>query len=86
MSISRRVAAALSGLVLAGAVASGPALAATETAASSTSSTVNVATARTDPSHGFCNPEEDGDLQHGGDGHLYRCTHIMGLGWYWMPA
>jgi hypothetical protein len=86
MSISRRVAATLSGLVLAGAVSSGPALAATETAASSTSSTANIATARTDPSQGFCNPEEDGDLKLGGDGHLYRCSYVWGLGWYWQPA
>jgi len=85
MSISCRVAATLSGLVMAGAISSGPALAATGAATHSTSS-ADVAALNTDPSHGFCNPEEDGDLEHGGDGHLYRCTYISGLGWYWMPA
>jgi hypothetical protein len=39
-----------------------------------------------DPSQGFCDASEDGDLKLGGDGHLYRCTYIWGLGWYWMPA
>jgi hypothetical protein len=85
MSISRRVAATLSGLALAGAVASGPALAATDTA-SHPNSPAKEAAVSTNPSQGFCNPEEDGDLEHGGDGHLYRCTYIWGLGWYWMPA
>ena len=85
MRTSRRVAATLGGLAMAAAVASGPALAATDTAVHP-DSPAKAATAMTDPSHGFCNPEEDGDLQHGGDGHLYRCTFIMGLGWYWMPA
>ena len=64
MSISRRIAATLSGLVLAGAVASGPALAATDTTVHSTTSAAPVATAKTDPSQGFCNPEEDGDLDY----------------------
>jgi len=85
MSISRRVAATLSGLAMAGAVAAGPALAAPDTAAHPNSPAKDAAVS-TNPSNGFCNPSEDGDLQHGGDGHLYRCTHIMGLGWYWMPA
>jgi hypothetical protein len=86
MNISRRVAATLSGLVLAGAVASGPALAATDTAVHSTTSAAPAATAKTNPSQGFCNPEEDGDLSYGGDGHLYRCGYVWGLGWYWQPA
>jgi hypothetical protein len=85
MSISRRVAATLSGLVLAGAVASGPALATTQTADHPAGSE-SVAAAMTNPSQGFCNPEEDGDLALGGDGHLYRCSYVWGLGWYWQPA
>jgi len=86
MSISRRIAATLSGLVLAGAVASGPALAATDTTVHPSTPAGQVATAKTDPSQGFCNPEEDGDLDYGGDGHLYRCGYVWGLGWYWQPA
>jgi hypothetical protein len=85
MSISRRVAATLSGLALAGAVASGPALAATDTAAHPNSPTKEAAVS-TNPSQGFCNPEEDGDLALGGDGHLYRCSYVWGLGFYWQPA
>jgi hypothetical protein len=76
MKASRRVAAVLSGLAMAGAISTGPALAAAGKADSATSN----------PSQGFCNASEDGDLQPGGDGHLYRCTYVWGLGWYWMPA
>ena len=79
MNASRRVAAVLSGLAMAGAISAGPALAATDSAGSALAPVTN-------PSQGFCDPSEDGDLQPGGDGHLYRCTHIEGLGWYWVPA
>ncbi|HEY0346325.1 MAG TPA: hypothetical protein VGC59_16865 [Solirubrobacteraceae bacterium] len=82
MNASRRVAAVLSGLAMAGAISSGPALA----AVAQGDSAAGALSAATNPSQGFCDPSEDGDLQHGGDGHLYRCTHIEGLGWYWMPA
>jgi hypothetical protein len=82
MNVSRRVAAVLSGLAMAGAISSGPALAATGEASSADTALAPM----TNPSQGFCDPSEDGDLQHGGDGHLYRCTHIEGLGWYWVPA
>jgi hypothetical protein len=82
MNVSRRVAAVVSGLAMAGAISTGPALAAT----GATHSADAALTPLTNPSQGFCNPSEDGDLQPGGDGHLYRCTHIDGLGWYWVPA
>jgi len=78
MSISRRVAATLSGLVMAGAIASGPALADTQTAVQSTSSASSIATATTNPSDGFCNQDEDGVIKLGGDGHLYQCGYVVG--------
>jgi|tagenome__1003787_1003787.scaffolds.fasta_scaffold18719630_2 hypothetical protein len=84
MKASRRVAAVLGGLALAGAVTTGPALAAT-TNAHSVSSSLSVLAPSTDPSQGFCNQDEDGQLKLGGDGHLYQCRYIWGLGWYWMP-
>jgi hypothetical protein len=84
MNISRRVAATLSGLVLAGTVTSGSALAATGTEAQPVTSTAPVA-AMTDPSDGFCNADEAWDVKLGGDGHLYECSYVPGLGWYWQP-
>jgi hypothetical protein len=85
MKASRRVAAALSGLALAGAVSSGPALAATAGSQSADSGSAALIPA-TDPSQGFCDQSEDGVVKLGGDGHLYECKYIWGLGWYWMPA
>jgi hypothetical protein len=85
MNASRRVAAVLSGLAMAGAVSTAPALAA-PTTAQSPDSTLSALTPTTDPSQGFCNQEEDGQVKLGGDGHLYECKYIWGLGWYWMPA
>ena len=82
MNVSRRVVAVLSGLAMAGAISTGPALA----AAGETSSAGSALTPITNPSQGFCDPSEDGDLQPGGDGHLYRCKYVEGLGWYWFPA
>ena len=82
MSVSRRMAAVLSGLAMAGAISAGPALAAT----GATHSAGSALAPMTNPSQGFCDPSEDGDLQPGGDGHLYRCTYFDGLGWYWVPA
>jgi len=85
MNISRRVAAMLSGLALAGAAASGPALAAAQPATQSAQSTAAAAAPLTNPSDGFCLPEEAGDLKLGGDNHLYECEYVTGLGWYWLP-
>lgn len=85
MKASRRLAAVLSGLALAGAVTTAPALAAGTDAGSAGSGT-SVLAPLTDPSQGFCNQDEDGQLKLGGDGHLYECKYIWGLGWYWMPA
>ena len=82
MNVSRRIAVVLSGLAMAGAISAGPALAATGATGAAHSTLAPL----TNPSQGFCNPSEDGDLQHGADGHLYRCTHVEGLGWYWIPA
>jgi hypothetical protein len=83
MKISRRVAATLSGLALAGAVASGPAMAAAEPAAPTAQSAAMAP--MTNPSDGFCNADEAGDVKLGGDNHLYECEHVTGLGWYWLP-
>jgi hypothetical protein len=85
MKISRRVAATLSGLVLAGAVASGPALAAAEPATQSAQSAAASMAPMTNPSDGFCLAEEAGDVKLGGDNHLYECEYVTGLGWYWLP-
>lgn len=85
MNISRRVAATLSGLALAGAVTSGSALAATGTEARSTTAAAAPAAPLTDPSDGFCNADEAGDVKLGGDDHLYECSYVPGLGWYWLP-
>jgi hypothetical protein len=43
-------------------------------------------TPATDPSQGCCDQSEDGVVKLGGDGHLYECKYIWGLGWYWMSA
>ena len=83
MNISRRVATTLSALVLAGGVSAGPALAATDTATTQ-SAAAPVAT-MTDPSDGFCNESERDEVKLGGDGHLYECSYVPGLGWYWQP-
>jgi hypothetical protein len=85
MNISRRVAATLSGLALAGAAASGPALAAAQPATQAAQSTAAAAAPLTNPSDGFCLAEEAGDVKLGGDNHLYECEHVTGLGWYWLP-
>jgi hypothetical protein len=67
MRFSRRIAAILSGLLLLGAVASGPALA-------------------TDPSDGYCDPSEAGEIAIGNDGWLYECVKNPGGGGYiWTP-
>jgi hypothetical protein len=84
MSISRRVAATLSALVLAGGVSSATALASPASAVESNSAATTVA-AMTDPSDGFCNADEAGDVKLGGDNHLYECEYVTGLGWYWLP-
>jgi hypothetical protein len=85
MKASRRVAAVLSGLAMVGAVSTAPALAAA-TDAQSADSGLSALAPSTDPSQGFCDQSEDGVLKLGGDGHLYECKYIWGLGWYWMPA
>lgn len=85
MNISRRVAATLSGLVLAGAVSSGTALAATGADTASARAANAPVAAMTDPSDGFCNADEAGDVKLGGDNHLYECGYVTGLGWYWLP-
>ena len=88
MTISRRVAATLSGLALAGAAASGPALAAAQPATQSAQAAQSAAASMapmTNPSDGFCLAEEAGDVKLGGDNHLYECEYVTGLGWYWLP-
>ena len=85
MKISRRVAATLSGLALAGAVASGPALAAAEPANQPVQSAAVSQASMTDPSDGFCLESERDEVKLGGDGHLYECSYVPGLGWYWLP-
>jgi hypothetical protein len=85
MNISRRVAATLSGLALAGAAASGSALAAAQPATQAAQSTAAAAAPLTNPSDGFCLAEEAGDVKLGGDNHLYECEYVTGLGWYWLP-
>jgi hypothetical protein len=84
MSISRRVAAILSALVLTGGISSATALAAPASAFESSAAAGAVA-AMTDPSDGFCNADEAGDVKLGGDNHLYECEYVTGLGWYWLP-
>ena len=83
MSISRRVAATLSALALTGGV-SATALAIPASAAESSAAAGAVA-AMTNPSDGFCNADEAGDVKLGGDNHLYECEFVTGLGWYWLP-
>jgi hypothetical protein len=39
----------------------------------------------TDPSDGFCLESERDEVKLGGDGHLYECSYVPGLGWYWLP-
>jgi hypothetical protein len=85
MNLSRRIAALLSGVVMFGSAAAGPAVAAVA-AAQPAAAEHGAVSAKTNPSDGFCDASEDGDLKLGGDGHLYRCSHIVGLGWYWVPA
>jgi len=83
MKISRRVATTLSGLVLAGAVTAGPAVAAAEPVAAQ--SAVAPLATMTNPSDGFCLESERDEVKLGGDGHLYECSYVPGLGWYWQP-
>jgi hypothetical protein len=43
-----------------------------------------VAVPLTNPSQGYCNPNEDGQIQLGADRQLYQCRYVSGLGWWWV--
>ena len=38
----------------------------------------------TNPSQGYCNPTEDGQIQLGADRQLYQRRYVAGLGWWWV--
>jgi len=44
----------------------------------------SVAAPMTDPSDGYCEPWEDGAVKLGADGRFYKCSHVDGLGWWWV--
>jgi len=79
MEYKRRITIGLLGLSLAAAGVAGPAASAQPVPGPAPSVPL------TDPSDGFCNPDEDGVVKLGGDNHLYECRWYDGLGWYWTP-
>ena len=88
MRALRRVLVSAAGLTMAGGLALAPgATAAPAEAASATAGDQesSVVVPLTDPSDGFCDAHELGDVKLGGDNHLYECSYVPGLGYYWLP-
>jgi hypothetical protein len=88
MRILRRILLSAAGVTMVGGLSFAPAALAgpeSATVGAANDQTTSVVTPLTDPSDGFCNSDELGDVKLGGDGHLYECSYVPGLGYYWLP-
>jgi hypothetical protein len=81
MRTSLRLATLIGGAATAVALSAGPALATTP-ATIEQPATTSVAQL-TDPSDGYCLPEERGQLKLGADNQLYECDWSVEIGGYW---
>ena len=87
MRILRRILLSAAGVTMIGGLSFAPAaLAGPESTTASTSNdqAPSIVQPLTNPSDGFCNRDELGDVKLGGDGYLYECSYVPGLGYYWL--